>query len=774
MRTSTRLALLLPLLLVSTLGVAGVLLWRADRELARRQTEEILAGNLVAAVRTAAPFLDAVKHRKIGLGLKSTSDEWKELRATLQAIATANDLSYEHCYTFSRPTDDGSQLRWAVMLHDKPFVGDVYQVPAENQPLVRQLLERKAPVATRIYRDAHGEWLSAMAPLVTPQGEVVGVLQMDYTAADVLGRTAQSLGERRQRVFFQTAIAGLVGLALTGLLLWSWFVRPLQEVVDFADGLSQGHSMVELSLDAHGEMAHLIGSLNRLHGRLSGMMANARATSEVVANLTARLYDASRHLAGDSDTQARAAEDTSGFVVKVDKSAQQVSHASGRVTNLVIETTASIEEMMAQVNEIDRSAASLSQSTNVTASAVQQMGANIGEVAQNADQLSQQVADVAVAVEQMRRSIQHVQKNGEDLLRGADGAASGIAGTMDSIREVERSAQTAERLAQIVVTDAENGRARVRSTIEGMGAIQTAISEVVEVIAHLERSGQAIGEILDLIEKVAEQTNVLALNAALIAAHAGDEGKAFGVVAAKIRELSASTSERTKDIARLVTGVKGDVDQATTVAQRAKKAAERGAGFAGEAGAALEKILGSAREASQLSQGIARATVDQLLLGVQIAESMDRVKGQIAEISRATGEELTASTRLVETMESVREKATLFRRATVELRTGSGQIVSAIENVATQVKEISRATQEQAKGGKAITRAIVEMERAALELTNAATEQSRDSRKAVDAVIAIGEIVHRNSGRVAEIDKAASVLAEQSMTLLKDVSSMTL
>ncbi|MFN7976276.1 MAG: methyl-accepting chemotaxis protein, partial [Acidobacteriota bacterium] len=470
----------------------------------------------------------------------------------------------------------------------------------------------------------------------------------------------------------------------------------------------------------------------------------------------------------------RAAERTSGHVAKVDRSAVAVSEASSHVTGLVVDTTASIEEMMAQVREIDRSAASLLGSTSGTASAIQEMGSNIAEVAQNADYLAVQVADAAIGMDQVGRSIKNVDKSGQDLISAAEATGNAIASAMDSIRLVEQSAQESERLAQIVVADAENGRARVRSTREGMEGITSAMGEVVAVITHLGESSVRINEILDLIEKVAGQTNVLALNAALIAAHAGSEGKAFGVVATKIRELSSGTGERTKDIARLIGSVRGDVSAAMAVVQRAGRAVERGTAFASEAEVALDKILGSAREASRLAQGIARATVEQLVLGEQIAKAMDRVKHLTGDIYRATEEQARVSVRLQATMESLKERAALFKRATVELRTGSVQIVGAMDNVAEHVREISRATAEQAKGGKAISAAVVEIENAARTLGGSAADQSQDSKHAVTAMAEINDIVKRNASRVQEIDRAVTVLLEESGRLVRDVSALEL
>lgn len=774
MKLSTRLLILIPTVILAILAVQTWLAWRSDAELAKSSTERLLARDLLAAARTGAAFLDGNAHARVSLERDATKQEWLDLRATLAIIAERNGLTYEHCYTFAQPSADLSKLHWAVMLHPQPFVGDAYDVPPQNRALIKELVDTKQAVATRVYRDDHGEWLSALAPILTPNGDLAGILQMDYTAAEVSAQVTEQLATRRHRVLLQMVAITAIALAVLTVAVWLWLVLPLREISDFAEAVARGDHPERLRLRGSGELALLSSSLNMLDERLSDITKKARTTSELVTRLTTKLAESSRKLSTDTGVQARAAEETSGFVVKVDRSSQSVAHGSSKVTNLVIETTASIEEMMAQVSEIDRSAASLGSSTNVTASAIQQMGANIAEVAQNADSLTEQVSDAAVAVEEMRRSIVNVERSGRDLLTGAEATSSAVAGAMDSIRDVESSAQQSEKLALVVVADAENGRARVRSTIEGMDAIVTSIGEVVEVISHLEESSLAIGEILDLIEKVAEQTNVLALNAALIAAHAGEQGKAFGVVASKIRELSASTSERTKDIAKLVHSVRGDVSQATAVAQRAQRAAERGASFAAEAGVALDKILASAREASQLSQGIATSTVSQLLLGVQIAEAMDRVKRLIADISRATDEEGKAATRLVGTMESVREKANLFKRATVELRTGSVQIVSAIDNVATQVKEISRATDEQARGGKAIARAVAEMERAALDLTNAASSQSKESKQAVNAVVEISEVAQRNSEQVKSIDLAVSELLGESQKLLRDVSALSL
>ena len=239
MKLSTRLILLFPVVLVLILATLALVLWRSDAEMARAETEKLLTTELLAAARTGALLLDGNKHLQMSK-VMAVTPEWRELRESLEAVCEANNLTAEHCYTFGQPSADRSRLRWGVMLHDTPFVGNVYELPPANQRLLDRLATTKQAVATSIYEDEHGEWLSAMAPILTDTGEVAGVLQMDYDAKVVLGQIQGQLAGRRALLLGQVGAVGLVSLLGLVLLLRRWIVVPLHDIVTFAEGVARG------------------------------------------------------------------------------------------------------------------------------------------------------------------------------------------------------------------------------------------------------------------------------------------------------------------------------------------------------------------------------------------------------------------------------------------------------------------------------------------------------------------------------------------------------
>ncbi len=205
-----------------------------------------------------------------------------------------------------------------------------------------------------------------------------------------------------------------------------------------------------------------------------------------------------------------------------------------------------------------------------------------------------------------------------------------------SMKEVSGSAMESAQVARQSLTAANKGTLAVQDSIKGMNEIREQIQETSKRIKRLGESSQEIGEIVELISDITEQTNVLALNAAIQAASAGDAGRGFTVVAEEVQRLAERSGEATKQIAAIVKTIQTDTQGAVSAMEESTRGVVEGARLSDAAGQALAEIGNVSQNLAQLIENISEATRHQ-------AESATSVAGKMQDILRVT-EQTTAGT----------------------------------------------------------------------------------------------------------------------------------
>ena len=160
-------------------------------------------------------------------------------------------------------------------------------------------------------------------------------------------------------------------------------------------------------------------------------------------------------------------------------------------------------------------------------------------------------------VQIMSEGLSAVASSGDVLARFASEAAAFVTSVEEGIDAVRRRAGETGDLARVVTSTAERGEALVNDSVQGMYRVEESIRRAAEIVEALGQRSQEIGRIVDVIQEVADQTNLLSLNAAIIAAQAGEHGLAFGVVAEEIRSLAERTARSTREIAAIVRQTRG-------------------------------------------------------------------------------------------------------------------------------------------------------------------------------------------------------------------------
>ncbi len=388
---------------------------------------------------------------------------------------------------------------------------------------------------------------------------------------------------------------------------------------------------------------------------------------------------------------------------QVEKMGSMVVEDSKRLINFAeiqlgsVETiTGSIEELNAAIRGISSSVEGLSISAEETSSSILEMAASVDEVAHSTVDLSISVDGTSASLEEMRASVKEVAGSVETLSKASEETSSAVEEINATIKEVEGAYRESARLADKVKEDASRlGMASIEKTIDGMKGIKEKVERTAEFINRLGGRSEEIGKILNVIDEVTDQTSLLALNAAILAAQAKDHGKGFSVVAEEIKELAERTAASTKEIGDLITSVQREAKGAVEAMGEGLIKVEEGVKLSREAGDALRQILESAKSSSDMAFSIERATIEQARGVRQVVESMERIREMVVHIARATSEQTKGVEQIVLASEKMRDITQQVKMTTSEQSRASRQITKTVESVTDKIQEIARAIQEQ-------------------------------------------------------------------------------
>ncbi|WP_278248244.1 methyl-accepting chemotaxis protein [Psychrobacter pygoscelis] len=259
------------------------------------------------------------------------------------------------------------------------------------------------------------------------------------------------------------------------------------------------------------------------------------------------------------------------------------------------------------------------------------------------DQLRQLVMAINTTADRVAKSSEQTQMNAVELAEASEHQAQEIAGVSAAINEmaisidqVSANASESASVANRSVAIAHNGAEVVQRSIEGMNVIRDQIQETSKRIKRLGESSQEIGDIVSLINDIADQTNILALNAAIQASMAGEAGRGFAVVADEVQRLAERSANATKQIETLVRTIQADTNEAVMSMESTTSEVVRGARLAKDAGEALEEVQGVSHTLADLIQNISNAAQQQADSAGHISDTMNIIQDITSQTSSGT------------------------------------------------------------------------------------------------------------------------------------------
>lgn len=299
---------------------------------------------------------------------------------------------------------------------------------------------------------------------------------------------------------------------------------------------------------------------------------------------------------------------------------------------------------------------------------VQKVEQSAEQVAASSEELSANAEQTSVATEQVSTSIQTVASSAEKQMDAVDNNVQSLENVSEGVSQIADHSRHVSELAHHTTMQAEIGGKAITNTVNQMNAIHDSVMESNNMIKSLQERSNEVNSILDVITGIADQTNLLSLNAAIEAARAGEHGKGFAVVAEEVRKLAEQSQQSAKEIYEIIQGIQADTEGSIQLMARVTEDVKDGVQVTNEAIEKFKQILQSAKEMTPQIDEVS-ATAQQMLAAVQEATGVVNNISIISQENAATSEEVAASAEeQLASMEEVTASAQLLSSMAEELQ----------------------------------------------------------------------------------------------------------
>ena len=333
---------------------------------------------------------------------------------------------------------------------------------------------------------------------------------------------------------------------------------------------------------------------------------------------------------------------------------------------LRITVTQKLNDFVAKVTDLARGEGDLTKQINVTSN--DEFGQLANEINTLVDKIRRIISQIANTSEQVSSSAVQLQSNSEQMATGAEEVAAqaetvATAGEEMSATsgDIAQNCQLASEGSQQASAAAVSGAAVVNETIAVMNSIAERVMSSAKAVESLGSRSDQIGEIVGTIEDIADQTNLLALNAAIEAARAGEQGRGFAVVADEVRALAERTTRATREIGEMIKAIQQETKGAVIAMEEGVSEVAKGSEKASDSGRALEKILQQINDVNAQIHQVATAAEEQTATTSEISSNMQQITEVVAQTSRGAHQSAAAANHLSSLADDLRRIVSQFK-----------------------------------------------------------------------------------------------------------------
>jgi methyl-accepting chemotaxis protein len=521
---------------------------------------------------------------------------------------------------------------------------------------------------------------------------------------------------RRHAFWGEALVLGIVIFAAASLLVWvaaRTLTLPIRTLGRAADQIASGDLTVSPAAVTRDEMGQLAADFRRMAQGLGGLVVDVQSATRNVHEGAREMGLIGERVRGGALEEHERLVAVSGAVAAMQDSVALVARGIDSLADYVSTTTSVVGEMSAALEEVRRQAADLTRSADAA-------GSDVDSLAISGRGAHAQLAAL------------------NDL---ATNAGATLGSVSSSLAVLRGAADESQAMAEQVADLADDSGAIVNVAVAGIEALRQAVDDAKRRVGVLGRRSDDVEQILDFVGEVAGRTNLLSLNASIIATQAGEHGKAFAVVADQIRELAAQIASSTKSIGDIIGAVRDDVAGTARLIERGDELAAHGVTVARRSLESLDEIRRAAARGRETATAIQAAVQTH----ARSSEAIADLVSSVAQNSRSVAETIQMVGRSVESVRSVtRGVNALAERVARALDEQSGmgrRQLDGLERIDGRLAEIGRAVEAHEAATRRVrellshlTRTAAQHEAAVSELAGLADRLGGRSRALADRV----------------------------------------
>jgi methyl-accepting chemotaxis protein len=367
--------------------------------------------------------------------------------------------------------------------------------------------------------------------------------------------------------------------------------------------------------------------------------------------------------------------------------ANQVSSAITRINllssidTLTSEMESSFAFLLGSREQYSRNVMTLKENVDSVADGTSIIATASEGIMASVDETSTAVNEISVAIEQVTRNLDHLSS----IVHQSASAMDEINSTISS---VEQNAAISHEVSSQVKSQADESMVIVTETIHSLAEIQTSVGLSYDAITRLSENSSRIESIISVINDITKRTNLLALNASIIAAQAGEYGKSFGVVADEIRNLSLQTGHSTGEITSIIEEIMSESKTAASNITATKGLVQRGVDLGHTTGETLKAIYDRSVCSMDMTHQIKLATEEQVVSVQMVSRSMDDISSMTSQIFTASTDQAKATRSIARSIETIKDMAHEMVKSTARQVEDGRKIRLTVESVSEMVREM--------------------------------------------------------------------------------------